>query len=371
MSDKVLFIFGTRPEAIKLAPLILHLQTIKNVETRICATGQHKELLESALNDFGIETDYNLEVMQIQQQLADLTSTLISRLSPIIASEKPSLVIVQGDTSSAMCGALSAYYNKIPVAHIEAGLRSHNSYSPFPEEVNRKIISQIATLHFCPTADNKSNLNKEGITDQVFCTGNTGIDALDIIASKNPSHKKGQTDKALDDNHTLLVTIHRRENIPLLYNIAVMINQLVQEQSISKIKIVLHPNPKIEVVLRQQLDMSNSKLEVLPPQSYANMVQQMNEATLLLTDSGGLQEEATYLGLATIVLRKETERNEVIESGLAKLLSPAQKNLAEAVIAVLRDKNLMQELSRPSVIYGDGDSSKRIIMHLLTYLKDQ
>ncbi len=355
---KLLFIFGTRPEAIKLAPLILRLKANPYFDVKTCSSGQHKELLDSVLNTFDVKPDHKLAVMTKGQSLAELTSKLMVELGRVIQDEQPDLVIVQGDTTTTMTGAMAAFYNKVRVAHIEAGLRTANKTEPFPEEMNRRIISQLADYHFCPTEKNRSNLMAEGIKDNCFVTGNTGLDATLVIEEKIRKEKLSisKSIMSLSESKFILVTIHRRENHGTpAEQLAAALKKISLKYEDLTILLIRHPNPKLSE-FQNTLD-ANSKIQLLAPLGYLDMIYLVKNAHLLITDSGGLQEESAFLGTPTIVVRNTTERTEAIELGLTKIVPPKEENLISEVENILSDKDLHSTMSRPSAIYGEGNSA--------------
>ncbi len=367
---KLLYILGTRPEVIKLAPLILASKNDGQLGTIVCHTGQHKELAESAFSTFGIRPDYDLALMKTGQTLSQQLAKLLSKLETVIQVEQPTMVIVQGDTNSALAGAMAAFYQQIPVAHIEAGLRSQMKTDPFPEEMNRRLISQIAELHFCPTEANLTNLNSESIAGRKHVSGNTGLDAVAHVQSQIESGAvavEASIRKLLDLDELIIITIHRRENQGgRLGQILAALKALSEKYSDKNYIWLLHPNPKIKSVINSEL--SDTKIHLLDPVSYVSMVQLLSKASLLITDSGGLQEESSFMGLPTIVLRLTTERQEAIDEGLALLVTPDEKAIVTTVSQVLDDTSVRQKLAKRSMVFGDGKASEVILVEIKAFI---
>lgn len=358
---KLLFIFGTRPEAIKMAPLILKLKTNPLFETKVCVTGQHRELLDSVLKTFSLIPDYDLAVMTKNQDLSSLTSKLLEGLTDVISKETPDLVLVQGDTTSAMAGAMAAFYNKVDVAHIEAGLRTESKKDPFPEEVNRRIISQIADYHFTPTENNKQNLANNGVTESVFVTGNTGLDALRYVNEKIEKHLLPASGYLLSfiDSKIILVTIHRRENQgSSIVEIIKGLNLVAGKYTDYKVILIRHPNPTLNSQKKALSD--QSLITVIDPVSYSDMIHLIKKASLIITDSGGLQEESAFLGTPAIIVRSNTERNEAVELGITKIVSAQSDNILNEVVNILDNNGVYTQMAQPSTVFGDGHSIEMI-----------
>ncbi len=325
---KILFVFGTRPEAIKMAPLIKTMQKCKNFKVKICVTGQHKEMLYQVLDFFKIKPDYDLEIMEPNQTLFTVTSKIITLIEPILSREKPDLVVVQGDTTTVFMGALGAFYKQIPVAHLEAGLRTGDKYSPFPEEINRELVSKIADFHFAPTELSVDNLSKEGILKNVYNVGNTVIDAL-LLAKEivNTNEQKYLAEfKNIDfDKKTILVTSHRRESIGKGFkNIMEAILNLAKNNNI-EILFPIHYSPAVRDAAKEAGLVNLSNIHIMDPLDYPSLVFAMEKCYLVLTDSGGIQEEAPSLGKPVLVMRDTTERPEGVKAGVAKLVGTDTK----------------------------------------------
>ncbi|MDI6889850.1 MAG: UDP-N-acetylglucosamine 2-epimerase (non-hydrolyzing) [Thermodesulfovibrionales bacterium] len=361
---KLLFIFGTRPEAIKLAPVILKAQKDESFDVRICVTGQHNEMLHQVLDFFRIEPDYDLNIMQPDQSLYDVTANTIKFLENVIASENPSLVLVQGDTTTAFIGALASFYQKVPVAHIEAGLRSHNKYSPFPEEINRVLVGHLADYHFAPTLRTKENLIREGINeDRIYIVGNTVIDALFLTLEII----KNQEDRFLEyfdwlniEKPIILVTCHRRESFGEPFkNICLALRDIAEENNV-EIVYPVHLNPNVREPVFEILN-GLKNIHLIEPLSYPYLVWLMEKSSLILTDSGGIQEEAPSLGKPVLVMREVTERVEGIEAGTCKLVGTEKEKIVDETIRLLTDLDEYERMAKSVNPYGDGKSSKKIL----------
>jgi UDP-N-acetylglucosamine 2-epimerase (non-hydrolysing) len=347
---KLLSIFGTRPEAVKMAPVLLALDFELFVESIVCVTGQHRALIDQVLDYFSIVPDIDLGAMEPGQNLNALLARLIARIDTVLEAMKPDRVLVQGDTTSALAGAWAAFQRGIPVAHVEAGLRTYRMTAPFPEEVNRRAIALMSDLHFTPTAAAKANLRAERLTGEVFVTGNTGIDALKLVLAR-----LGDDEAAPEPRRkTILVTCHRRESFgPPFASICAALERLGRRDDV-EIVFPRHPNPA--------LDGPAGGLRNLPPQALPDFVRLMRRAALILTDSGGIQEEAAALGKPVVVLREGTERPEGLSSGAAILAGSDPDRIVRAAEDVL---DRAAHVARPSEIYGDGHAARRIVDALL------
>ncbi len=365
MTQKILVIFGTRPEAIKLFPVVHALDALDGVTPIVCVTAQHREILDQVLEIGKIVPDYDLDIMQPDQTLDALTARLLTKIGAVMDEVKPDRVIVQGDTATAMVGALAAYYRKIPVGHVEAGLRSYNIYHPWPEEVNRKMIGTIADLHFAPTQTSANALLKEAVNpDHVHITGNTVIDALhwvtDLIAQK-PEMASGLDElKARFAGKRIIgVTSHRRENFGGgLENIAKAIAAIAQRDDVALI-FPVHPNPNVRKVMDAELK-GLDNVAMIEPLDYPHFVHLLSLVELMLTDSGGVQEEAPALGKPVLVMRETTERPEGVEAGTAKLVGTDYETIVANTMRLLDDKAEYDRMARAHNPFGDGKSSKRI-----------
>lgn len=368
MAQKILAVFGTRPEAIKLAPLLKYLQQDGAFDLKVCVTAQHRQMLDQVLALFEIQPDFDLDLMQSEQDLSALSARILSSLRPVFAEYRPNLVLVHGDTTTAFASALSAFYHQIPVAHIEAGLRTHNIHSPFPEEANRRLITGIAQWHFAPTATAKQNLLNEGIrADRIWVTGNTVIDALSATLQKlaqTPALVKAFAERYpfLDSKKRLiLVTVHRRENLGAgLVQICDALSNLAGRHSDLQIVYPVHPNPNVREVVYSRLG-NLSNLFLLEPQDYLPFISLMARAELILTDSGGIQEEATALAKKILVLRETSERPEAVEFGTARVIGTDSRRIIENVERLLGEQSgcsISRAVQNP---YGDGQASARIV----------
>lgn len=358
-----MFIFGTRPEAIKLSPVIKLAENEDGFDKVIVSTGQHREMLDDILRLFNIEPKYDLNLMTKNQTLFDISSRALHGLQKIIEGENPDLVLVQGDTTTTFVGSLSAFYHKIPIAHVEAGLRSFNKYAPFPEEMNRVLTSKLADLHFAPTENNKINLLREGIPEeQIYVTGNTVIDALFEVLKTTSEFKSSALRKIdFDESKVILVTTHRRENWGNnLIKISTALKKIAEERPDVKIVYSLHKNPIVRTVVKSILD-GLKNVFLLEPVIYSDFCLLMKKSWCILTDSGGIQEEAPSLGKPVLVLREVTERVEALEAGTVKIVGTDPDKIIENTYRLLDDENFYQDMARKVNPYGDGQASRRII----------
>lgn len=363
---KVLFILGTRPEAIKLAPLFEAAKNAENLEPELCITAQHREMLDQVLDFFGQTADYDLNLMTPGQSLFGITARAIEALEPVLEQSNPDVVIVQGDTTTAFIGALAAYYKQIKVAHVEAGLRTYNKYSPFPEEMNRSLVSRLADYHFAPTDKAAQHLAAEGIDESsIFQVGNTVIDAL-FLALKT-LEKNGVSDIAqffefLDfDRRIVLITGHRRESFGKPFqNIFEAIKTLAQQYPGAQFVYPVHLNPNIRDRVQQVLG-DTKNIHLIEPLSYPYLVWLMNQSYLILTDSGGIQEEAPSLGKPVLVMRDVTERPEGIDAGVSKLVTTDKDLIISSVCELMDDAVAYKAMSGATNPYGDGMSSAKIL----------
>jgi UDP-N-acetylglucosamine 2-epimerase (non-hydrolysing) len=359
---KVVTVFGTRPEAIKLAPVLKALEKQK-FDSVVVVTAQHREMLDQVLNLFSIEPNYDLDIMQPAQELFDITEKALNGLKPILEKEKPQILLVQGDTTTTFAAALAAFYLKIEIGHIEAGLRTFDKYHPFPEEINRQLTSRLVDFHFAPTEIAKENLLKEGIpAEKIYVTGNTVIDALLATVKDDYSFSDSTLSKIDFENRKLiLVTAHRRENWgDPLKNICLSIKKLVETHLDIEIVFSVHLNPQVQQAAESILA-NVERVHLVNPLEYEPFVQFMNKSYLILTDSGGIQEEAPSLGKPVLVLREVTERPEVIAAGTAKLVGTDVDKIVETTSLLLKDENVYNKMARATNPYGDGHASERII----------
>lgn len=363
--QKILIIFGTRPEAIKFAPLIKELETSNNFKPIVCSTGQHREMLDQVLHFFSIDTHFDLELMTKNQSLLELTANASIKINKIIQETTPDLIFVQGDTTTAFIGALAGFYNKIPVAHLEAGLRSFNLNSPFPEEGNRKLIGTIATYHFTPTEKASQNLKEEKINNNIFQVGNTVIDALlltlQTIKKNGLAQKfeqKHQLLKQFDKN--ILVTAHRRESFGAPFEELCNTIKTLAEQNPSVIfTFPVHLNPIVQEIVYRTLN-NIKNIQLIAPLDYPELVWMMSQSYLIITDSGGIQEEAPTLGKPLIVIRDVTERTEGIEAGTAILTGTNKEQITSAFNSLVNDTDFYSKMATSQNPYGDGNTSELI-----------
>ncbi|HWR30886.1 MAG TPA: UDP-N-acetylglucosamine 2-epimerase (non-hydrolyzing) [Negativicutes bacterium] len=365
---KVMTIFGTRPEAIKMAPVVLELQKHPDkIQTVVAVTAQHREMLDQVLHLFKIKPDYDLDIMSQGQTLYDITSRALVGLREVLATEKPDLVLVHGDTTTTFVGALAAFYHQIPVGHVEAGLRTHNKYSPYPEEMNRKLAGVLTDLHFAPTSTARQNLLQENVpADSVFVTGNTVIDAL--LSTVDPSYQF--TDELLSSisfqtRRVILVTTHRRENLgEPMRHVYQALKRIAFEHSDVEIIFPVHKNPKVREVVDSVLG-NLPRVHLTDPLDYEPFANLMARSTIILTDSGGIQEEAPSLGKPVLVLRDTTERPEAIAAGTVKLIGTEEDTVYREIKALLSDKKHYLAMSEATNPYGDGQASFRIVQAIL------
>ncbi len=366
MPKKILIVFGTRPEAIKLAPLISRLKNNSNFDLRVCNTGQHKELLDPILTFFDIKVDYNLNVMEPNQELHKLTSKILIALNPILKSFSPYYVVVHGDTTTAFSAALTSFYSKIKVIHVEAGLRTHNLYSPFPEELNRTLISSMSYINFAPTIKAKQNLESEMSNSNIIVTGNTVIDSLfDSLLKIGDSKPTSLIDINFDPNKKIILfTGHRRENFgegfEKIFN---AIKHIINNRPDVNIIYPIHPNPNIKKIAEKYFGKNNS-VKLISPLNYQDFIWLMKKCYIVVTDSGGIQEEAPSLGKPVIVTREYTERQEAIDAGAVLLVGTETNRLIESVNLLLDDSDLYNKMAKINNPYGDGKASNRIIEYL-------
>lgn len=353
---RIMAVFGTRPEAIKMCPLILELKQRKNFDCLICLTGQHKDMLSTIMDCFGLVEDFNLEIMKKNQTLTDITTSILINLQSLLIEYKPDIVLVHGDTTTSFAAALAAFYQQIPVGHVEAGLRTWRKYSPYPEEMNRCIISKIATYHFAPTKQNENNLLEENIKSNVYVTGNTVIDALKTTVRANYQFKEKCLNEIDSEYKYILLTAHRRENIGVpLENICKAVLRIIGDKKIRVIYPV-HPNPKVREIVYKYLN-DNEQIILTEPIDVLDMHNLIEKCFLVMTDSGGLQEEAPALHKPVIVLRKETERQEAIDAGTAVLAGVEEDNIYKVASEILYNEETYKKMSNSVNPYGDGNAS--------------
>ncbi len=369
---KILTIFGTRPEAIKLAPVIKTIEAHPELVTSVvCVTAQHREMLDQVLSVFGIHPHYDLNIMKPEQLLADVTTEVLNNFGDILDSEKPDLVLVQGDTTTTFAASLAAFYRKVKIGHVEAGLRTFDKYQPFPEEMNRRLTGVLADYHFAPTPRARENLFGEGVKDEnIIVTGNTGIDALFMALKRlkeHPSDNIWLTEflPKLDGKRLILVTAHRRENFGANFEeICKALREIVKRNKNVIIVYPVHPNPNIRVFAEKFLK-GCDRITLIDPLEYGPFVKLLERAYLILTDSGGIQEEAPSLGKPVLVMREVTERAEAIECGSAKLVGTNSTAIIEGVQKLLDIESEYGKASKMNNPFGDGKASERIIQHIL------
>lgn len=358
---KVMTVFGTRPEAIKMAPLVHALEQNENTESIVCVTAQHREMLDQVLDIFGIRPDYDLNIMQPRQTLATITEKSLHGLDEVLEKAQPDIVLVHGDTSTTFAGALAAFYHKIPVGHVEAGLRTYDKYSPFPEEMNRKLTGQIATLHFAPTPRNRDNLAREGITEGVSVVGNTVVDAIHMTVKPDFSFRDEQLKKLdFENNRVVLVTAHRRENYgEPMENICRAIAELSEAYPDVHFVYPVHLSPYVRETAEKFLG-GNDHIHLIHPLTVDEMHNLMARCFMIMTDSGGLQEEAPALGKPVLVMRRETERPEAVAAGTAKLAGVEKDTIVKLASELLDSPEAYAKMAKAVNPYGDGHASTRI-----------
>lgn len=366
---KVFLSFGTRPEAIKMAPLVLELKNNAFFDVIVCVTGQHKKMLQQVLDTFNIKPDYNLEIMKKNQTLFDVTSNILTGIQSILEKEKPDMILVHGDTTTTFATALAAFYLHIPVGHVEAGLRTYNIYSPFPEEYNRQSVGLISTLHFAPTEKAKMQLIAEQKDPRnIFVTGNTGIDALHTTISADYQHPLLSW---LGNDRLILVTAHRRENLgEPMKQMFRAIHTIAKENPDIKILYPVHLNPQVQEIAQSILG-SLSNIRLVEPLEVIDFHNIMNRATIILTDSGGIQEEAPSLGKPVLVMRDTTERPEGVEAGTLKLVGTNFETIYQTTKRLLQDNDFYQSMSHAKNPYGDGTASQQIAEIIKNYFCNQ
>ena len=365
---KILFIFGTRPEAIKMVPIIEAMrQQPECFDTRICVTAQHREMLDDVLDIFNIQVDYDLNLMRQEQALSSLTARIFDAFDPVISKEDPDWVLVQGDTTTTMAASLVAYYHHIKIGHVEAGLRTHDKFQPFPEEINRRIASTVADLHFAPTETAQENLIREGIDKQnILVTGNTVIDALLQAVQLEYDFVNGPLTEIPVGKRILLVTVHRRENFGERLKAICKALDVIAKRYANDVHIVypVHLNPNIWEPVHTLLS-GVSNITLLKPLDYLSFVHLMNRSHIVLTDSGGLQEEAPSLGKPVLVLRSVTERPEAVEAGTARVIGTKTERVVQEAGSLLDDSTAYAKMAKAMNPYGDGHTAERICEQLL------
>ncbi len=367
---KVMSIFGTRPEAIKMAPLVKELEKRENIESIVCVTAQHREMLDQVLETFDIKPDYDLNIMKQGQTLGDVTTRALTGLEEVIKEARPDIVLVHGDTTTTFAGALAAFYNQVAIGHVEAGLRTDNKYSPYPEEMNRQMVDRLSDMYFAPTEISKNNLLKENIIEsKIYITGNTAIDAMSTTVDKNYTHKELEWIKP--GERMILLTAHRRENLgEPMRHIFRAIKRIVDEFDDVKVIYPIHMNPKVREVANEVFD-GDDKVKLIEPLEVFDFHNFQNKSYIILTDSGGIQEEAPSLGKPVLVLRDTTERPEGISAGTLKLVGTDEDIIYEETKRLLTDSKEYERMSKASNPYGDGHASERIVDAIVEYFNKQ
>ena len=365
---KVMTVFGTRPEAIKMAPVVLELGKYPDkIQPVVAVTAQHREMLDQVLNLFKIKPDHDLDIMAAGQTLFDITTRAMNGLNKVLEEEKPDIVLVHGDTTTTFAGALAAYYHQIDVGHVEAGLRTHNIYSPFPEEMNRKLTGSIAALHFAPTSTSEANLKAENVdSERIFVTGNTVIDALQKTANDDYVFESELLQNIdYKNKRVILVTTHRRENLgEPMRHVYKALRQIVEEFDDVEVVFPVHKNPKVREVVAEELG-GLDKVHLIDPLDYEPFANLMHRSYLILTDSGGVQEEAPALGKPVLVLRDTTERPEAVAAATVKLIGTDRDVVYKEAVELLTNKEEYNRMSESVNPYGDGQASRRIIEAIL------
>ena len=361
---KVLVVFGTRPEAIKMCPLVLALKRDEAIETKVCVTGQHREMLDQVLDAFGVVPDYDLAIMKPRQTLETITTAVLENIGGVIDEEHPDIVLVHGDTTTSMAAALASFYKQVPVGHVEAGLRTYNIYSPFPEEMNRKLITALTTFFFAPTEGNRRALEKESVVENVYVTGNTVIDAFQYTTRDD--YEFTNPDFAAHDflKPTVLMTAHRRENLGKpMENICDAVLELCRRHPDLQFVYPVHLNPAVRETVFAKLD-GHPQVTLTDPVDVLDMHNAMARSVLVLTDSGGLQEEAPHLGKPVVVLRTETERPEAVEAGTAVVAGVERDVIVQIADELLTNQAAYDRMAMAINPYGDGHASERIVAAL-------
>lgn len=370
---KVISVFGTRPEAIKMCPLVKALEKSDKIESIVCVTAQHREMLDNVLKMFDVKADYDLDIMAHGQTIVDVSNKVLNGVDKVIKDCNPDIVLVHGDTSTTLNAALAAFYNKVQIGHVEAGLRSGDIYSPFPEEVNRKLTGAIAKLHFAATESNKENLNKENISENIYITGNTVIDALLSVVDK----KYKFTDEMLnridfENNKVILLTTHRRENWGKpMNNIFKAVRRLIENNEDVQVIFPMHKNPIVRDLARAEFEGIEDRVIMIEPLEYKDFSNLMAKCYLIMTDSGGIQEEAPALGKSVLVLRTETERPEAVKAGTVALVGIEQENIYNKAHLLINNIEEYEKMSKAINPYGDGEACARIVSILENYFENK
>ncbi len=370
---KIMSVFGTRPEAIKMCPLIKKMREYEEIESIVCLTGQHREMLQQVIDIFQIQVDYNLQIMKMSQTLHSITTDILTLIRPVLEKEKPDLVLVHGDTTTSFVAALAAFYQQIPVGHVEAGLRTYDKYAPYPEEMNRTLTGRIADLHFAPTDNNRACLEKENIRDHVFVTGNTVIDALQTTISSDYQYKDAALAAIMEERkgRLLLVTAHRRENLGKpLQDICGALREIVAAYPDVEVIYPVHLNPLVRDTVHELLA-REERVHLIDPIDVEDMHNLMDRSYLVLTDSGGLQEEAPSCGVPVLVLRDKTERQEAVDAGTVLMAGTKKEEIVRLTRELLDDRERYEKMSKAVNPYGDGRASERILDAIIKYFGER
>jgi UDP-N-acetylglucosamine 2-epimerase (non-hydrolysing) len=368
---KIITIFGTRPEAIKMAPLVKELEKREEIESKVCVTAQHREMLDQVLELFNIKPDFDLNIMKTRQTLTGITGKVLEGLEEVFENEKPDMILVHGDTTTTFAGGLAAFYQQIKVGHVEAGLRTFNKYFPFPEEMNRKLTGSLADLHFAPTKGSKKNLLREGISESdIYITGNTVIDAMKHTVEENYVFENDELNNIdFNNKKVIMITAHRRENWGEgIQNICIALNKIVEQNEDVELVYLVHLNPVVKDVVFERLG-GNNRIHLLAPLDTKETHNLMNKSFMVMTDSGGLQEEAPHLGKPVLVLRDVTERPEAVAAGTVKLVGTDIEQIVSEANELLRNPEAYSKMSKSINPYGDGIASQRIVDAILKYFE--
>ena len=370
---KVLTIFGTRPEAIKMAPLVKELESREEIESKVCVTAQHREMLDQVLNLFDIKPEYDLNIMKTRQSLTGITTKVLEGLEEVFVEEKPDMILVHGDTTTTFAGSLAAFYQQIKIGHVEDGLRTFDKYFPFPEEMNRKLTGALADLHFAPTKSSKRNLLREGIDESIIkITGNTVIDAMEHTVDENYTFESDELNYIdFKSKKVIMITAHRRENWGEgIDNICEALINIVDNNEDVELIYLVHLNPVVRDMVYGKLE-GRERIHLLPPLDTKETHNLMNRCFMIMSDSGGLQEEAPHLGKPVLVLRDVTERPEAVEAGTVKLVGTDKERIIKEANLLINNEEYYNKMSRAINPYGDGMASKRIVDFILNYFGKQ
>lgn len=370
---KVLSVFGTRPEAIKMCPLVKVLEKDDRIESIVCATAQHREMLDTVLDIFDVKPQYDLNVMSHGQTIVDVSNKVLTGVDKVIKECNPDIVLVHGDTSTTLNGALAAFYNQKTIGHVEAGLRTGDIYSPFPEEANRKLTGAITTLHFSATESNRANLERENIHNNIYITGNTVIDALLSVVDKNHKFEdKNLNNIDFENKKIVLLTAHRRENWgEPMKDIFAAVKELVSKNEDVNVIFPMHKNPLIRELANESFKGVEDKIHLIEPLEYVDFANLMAKCYLIMTDSGGIQEEAPALGKPVIVLRTETERPEAVKAGTVKLAGIKKEDIFNIADELINNEEAYNKMAHAVNPYGDGKACPRIVEHIVEYFKNK